>query len=82
MSEKQTLNYPRSLSVTLSKHLLVCDEDNLRIPVFELDGKFVGKFGTNGSQLGEFKGPFSVAVLSNDQIVVRDKTNHRIPIFQ
>ena len=82
MSEKQTLNYPRSLSVTLSKHLLVCDEDNHRIPVFELDGKFVGKFGTNGSKLGEFNYPFSVAVLSNGQIVVCERGNHRIQIFQ
>ena len=69
-------------SVTPSKHLLVCDEDNHRIQVFELDGRFVGKFGTNGSKLGEFKDPFSVAVLSNDQIVVCDKNNYRIQIFQ
>ena len=53
-----------------------------RIQVFELDGKFVGKFGINGSKLGEFNYSFSVAVLSNDQIVVCDKDNHRIQIFQ
>ena len=68
--------------MTQSKHLLVCDGKNHRIQVFELDGKFVGKFGINGSKLGEFNYPFSVAVLSNDQIVVCDKDNHRIQIFQ
>ena len=68
--------------MTQSKHLLVCDEDSHRIQVFELDGKFVGKFGTNGSKLGQFKEPFSVAVLSNDRIVVCDKNNNRIQIFQ
>ena len=68
--------------MTQSKHLLVCDGGNDRTQVFELDGKFVGKFGTNGSKLGEFNHPFSVAVLSNDQIVVCDKDNHRIQIFQ
>ena len=68
--------------MTQSKHLLVCDKDNHRIQVFQLDGKFVGKFGTNGSKLGEFNYPLSVAVLSNDQIVVCDKDNHRIQIFQ
>ena len=68
--------------MTQSKHLLVCDRDNHRIQVFELDGTFVGKLGTNGSKLGEFNQPFSVAVLSNDQIVVSDCNNHRIQIFE
>ena len=68
--------------MTQSKHLLVCDGNNHRIQVFELDGKFVGTLGTKGSKLGKFNVPFSAAVLSNDQIVVCDKTNNRIQIFQ
>ena len=75
-------NYPRFLSVTLSKHLFVCDDYNDRIQVFELDGKFVGKFGTNGSKLGEFNYPISVAILGNDHIVVSDYNNNRIQIFE
>ena len=68
--------------MTQSKHLLVCDCFNHRIQVFELDGTFVGKFATNGSKLGEFIQPFSVAALSNDQIVVSDYKNNRIQIFE
>ena len=68
--------------MTQSKHLLGCGCFNHRIQVFELDGKFVGKFGTNGRKLGEFKQPFSVAILSNDQIVVSDHNNNRIQIFE
>ena len=68
--------------MTQSNHLLVCDQNNHRIQVFELDGKFVGKFGTYGSKLGEFSNPVSLAVLSNDQIVVCENSNHRIQIFQ
>ena len=68
--------------MTRSKHLLVCDQGNHRIQVFELDGKFVGKFGTNGSKLGEFNYAFSIAVLSNDQIVVCENKNNRFQIFQ
>ena len=75
-------NRPGFLSVTQSKHLLVCDKDNHRMQVFELDGTFVGKFAPNGSKLGEFNEPFSVAVLSNDQIVVSDYKNNRIQIFE
>ena len=67
--------------MTQSKHLLVCDRGNDRIQIFELDGVFVGKFGTKGSKLGQFNEPVSVAVLSNDQIVVCD-ANKRIQIFE
>ena len=61
---------------------MVCDRDNDRIQVFELNGKFVDKFGTKGSNLGEFKSPNSIAVLSNGRIVVTDSSNHRIQIFE
>ena len=61
---------------------MVCDTDNHRIQVFELNGKFVAKFGTQGNKLGEFNCPFSVAVLSNNQIVVCEWGNHRIQIFE
>jgi len=61
---------------------MVCDSGNNRIQVFELNGKFVGKFGTKGSNLGEFNRPRSVAVLSNGRIVVCDWNNHRIQILE
>ena len=65
-----------------SQHLFVCDRYNDRVQVFELDGKFIGKFGTEGSNLGEFNKPLSVALLNNGQFLVSDQCNHRIQIFQ
>ena len=67
--------------MTKSGHLLVCDHFNHRVQVFELNGKFVGKFGKQGRNVGEFEYPVSVALLSNGQIVVSDCWNHRIQIF-
>ena len=67
--------------MTKSKHLLVCDCKNHRIQVFELDGKFVGKFGIKGSTLGCFQGPYSTAVQSNDRILLFDLHYHRIQLF-
>ena len=61
---------------------MVCDYGNGRIQVFELSGKFVGKFGTKGSNLGELQSPRSVAVLSIGRIVVSDSVNHRIQVFE
>ena len=65
-----------------SGHLMVCDLGNHRIQVFQLNGKFVGKFGTGGSNLGEFSSPMSLAVLSNGRIVVSESHNHRIQILK
>ena len=65
-----------------SQHLFVCDRFNYRVQVFELNGKFIGKFGTKGSKIGEFNYPLSVALLSNGRVVVSDEGNHRIQIFE
>ena len=65
-----------------SGHLMVCDTENHRIQVFKLDGKFVGKFGTKGNNIGEFRNPWSVAVLSNGRVIVSDFSNHRIQMFE
>ena len=77
-----SLSYPRCLSVNKSGHLMVCDSGNHRIQVFELNGKFVGKFGTNGSNLGEFANPITLAFLSNGRIAVSELSNHRVQIFE
>ena len=63
-------------------HLMVCDTSNHRIQVFDLSGKFVAKFGTKGSGMGELNQPVSAAVLSDGKIVVSDNKNSRIQIFE
>ena len=61
---------------------MVCDGGNNRIQVFDLSGKFVAKFGTKGSGMGEFNLPVSPAVLSDGKIVVCEFNNSRIQIFE
>ena len=61
---------------------MVCDENNHRIQVFELNGKFLGKFGKKGGNLGEFNNPTALAVLRNGHIVVSDSVNNRIQIME
>ena len=75
------LRTPRCLSLTTSGHLIVCDSDNHIIKVFELNGTFVGDFGSKGNNLGEFEVPWSAAVLNNGRIVVFDRGNSNIQIF-
>ena len=61
---------------------MVCDAGNHRVQVFEQSGKFITKFGTKGSGIGEFNGPVSTAVLSDGRIVVTDFYNNRVQIFE
>jgi len=61
---------------------MVCDALNHRVQVYELNGKFITKFGTKGSGIREFNYPISSAVLSYGRIVVTDFRNSRIQIFE
>ena len=49
---------------------MVCDERNHRVQVFELSGKFVTKFGSKGSESGEFRYPVCTANIGDGRIVV------------
>ena len=60
---------------------MVCDGRNHRVQVFELNGTFITKFGSNGSQIGEFNAPRSTTNLSDGRIAVSDMKNNRIQIF-
>ena len=60
---------------------MVCDEENHRVQVLDLSGRFVTKFGCEGSGKGEVKWPVSTAPLSDGRIVVCDKENNRIQVF-
>ena len=61
---------------------MVCDARNRRVQVFELSGKFVTKFGRQGSGKGEFNLRLSTAVLSDGRIVASDFANNHIQIFE
>ena len=60
---------------------MVCDAANHKVQVFELNGKFIAKFGAKGSGKGKLNAPVSTAILSDGRIAVTDKWNHRIQIF-
>ena len=73
------LNRPNGLCVARTgSHLYICDSDNHRIQVFDLDLKFVRCFGSQGSKPGQFMWPDNVAVGLNGVVYVTDLENHRI----
>ena len=48
---------------------------------FTKDGQFITKWGTSGSEVGQFMGPAGLAVDSDDNIYVTDRDNDRVQIF-
>jgi len=62
--------------------LLVIDNFNHRVQVFSCDddgGSFVSKFGEQGTQPGQFRHPFGIAIdHDHDRILISDYGNNRV----
>jgi hypothetical protein len=80
-----------TLASTLSTQqlLFVCDRDKHRMQCFDLQGRLLRTWGSNGSGAGQFLHPSGVAVsvapLGNNQqqplVYVCDSSNHRVQVF-
>ena len=57
-------------------HLYVSDRDNHRIQVFTLEGQYVREFGTD-----QLKGPTGLTVTSDGSVLVTDKEENRVAVF-
>ena len=52
-----------------------------RVVKFSKDGKFIKAFGKTGSQPGEFRGPHCLAIDSQGRVIVCDRNNGRLQVF-
>uniref|UniRef100_H3AR69 RING-type domain-containing protein n=1 Tax=Latimeria chalumnae TaxID=7897 RepID=H3AR69_LATCH len=68
--------------VSSHNKVVVSDSGNHRVQVFDKYGQCVRKFGSEGSELGQFKYPRGLAVDHAGNIIVADSGNNRIQIFQ
>ena len=64
-----------------NSYIAVTDCNNHRIQVFDMDGTFMFKFGSEGSEKGQFKNPKGIAYAPNGHMIVADFNNHRIQVF-
>lgn len=60
--------------------IFVCDKENHRVQVFDCDGQFVWKFGSNGNGAGQLQHPHYITCGLN-KIIVTDTNNHRVQVF-
>ena len=73
-------DYPLGVAVSEGNEIVVADQGNHRVQVFDSNGTFLRSFGHEGENAGEFKSPIGISINKDRQIFVAER-NHRIQIF-
>jgi len=79
--EMGDLSQPWGVRVSPNKQIIVSDQSNHRISIFDFAGKCVRVFGKSGTGPGELSSPRDIALDSKSNIFVADTGNHRIQCF-
>ena len=72
---------PMGVAVTAKDEVVVADNQNHRVQVFDSDGTFLRSFGHKGENAGEFKNPTGIAINKDRNILVSECYNHRVQIL-
>ena len=73
--------YPLGAAVSDRDEIVVADQGNHRVQVFDSNGTFLRSFGRRGENAGEFNCPTGIAIGKDRKIFVADRFNHRVQIF-
>ena len=74
-------DFPNGLQISQQNELYVCDSNNHRVQVFDLDLNFKRTFGRKGSGKEQLSSPTDVDFDSSGCIYVVDSWNNRIQVF-
>jgi DNA-binding beta-propeller fold protein YncE len=72
---------PEGIDVDSSGNIFVADSGNSRVQKFDNNGKFILKWGSNGTANGQFKYPSGLAVDSSGNVFVSDEGNKNVQKF-
>lgn len=75
-------NQPTDAAFSSAGDIFVADGyGNSRIAKFNHNGQFVSAWGRKGSEPGEFNLPHAIVIDNRDRILVADRDNYRIQVF-
>ncbi|MBC8287455.1 MAG: NHL repeat-containing protein [Nitrospinae bacterium] len=80
-SSEEELSPPSGLCFSGEGHLLLADDFNHRIQVYDSQSNLLHCFGSKGKEPGQFQYPKGIAVDSEGNIYVADSWNHRVQKF-
>ena len=81
-ASETTFNRPADVTVSAAGDIFVADGyGNSRVVKFSSDGKFVKAWGTKGAAPGQFNLPHNLVIDSRNRLLVADRENSRIQIF-
>ena len=80
-SNQEKLSPPSGFGFTRSGNLLLADDFNHRIQIYDPDHNLIKSFGSKGKNPGELHYPRGIAVDKKDNIFVADSWNHRVQKF-
>ena len=75
------LNNPLGVAVTAKDEVVLADNQNHRVQVFDNNGTFLRSFGHKGKNAGEFENPTGIAIDKDRNIFVSECYNHRVQIL-
>jgi len=75
------LGNPTDVTTDSNGRIIVADNTDDRIEIFDSSGNHLTFVGSSGSGDGQFSNPVSVDVDSNDRIIVADAANRDVQIF-
>ena len=79
-SKEGEFNVPRGVTL-YDNQVYVCDCDNNRIQVFDLDLNFIRSIGSHGKGRGEFNDPYDVTFDSAGNMYVAELNNKRVQVM-
>jgi DNA-binding beta-propeller fold protein YncE len=80
-SSEEKLSPPSGFCFTPKGNLLLADDFNHRIQIYDPDHNLIKSFGGKGKNPGELHYPRGIAVDRNENIYVADSWNHRVQKF-
>jgi sugar lactone lactonase YvrE len=72
------LNYPYDICVNPAGELIVAEYGAGRVSKFDLSGKLLGRYGSIGTDEGQFATPWGISVDRQSRVYVADTGNRRI----
>jgi len=78
--EDSTLALPSDVAV-LDGKIYVVDGGNHRVVVFDMQGRYLFKFGGKGSENGQMNYPVGISASADNRVFVADSGNYRVQVF-